>query len=212
MRIENHLLWDDADDVRHDLQDRPSWASGMVPRIIVIHYGVTSNIDALVAAQKHQGFFAHLSIDGFVDGTRSEYEVVQMLPFNVRGTHAGKSSYKGAVSCNGFAIGIEIANPGPLVMSGDEDEWRLKTTYGQDWSMDDAIAARHDHVPSPPSWTHWAKYSDQEIDLCVHICGLLKRAYPTIETVVGHDEIAPGRKFDPGPAFPMKWLRERTFP
>jgi N-acetylmuramoyl-L-alanine amidase len=28
---------------------------------------------------------------------------------------------------------------------------------------------------------------------------------------MGHDDISPGRKFDPGPAFPMESLRTRLF-
>ena len=35
------------------------------------------------------------------------------------------------------------------------------------------------------------------------IVAALREAYPTIQEVVGHDDISPGRKVDPGPAFPM---------
>ena len=32
-------------------------------------------------------------------------------------------------------------------------------------------------------------------------------AYPTITNILGHEEISPGRKQDPGPAFPLDKLR-----
>lgn len=41
-----------------------------------------------------------------------------------------------------------------------------------------------------------------------HLCRLLIRKYP-IDTIVGHEEISPHRKSDPGPAFPLERLRDR---
>lgn len=176
----------------------------IVPEVVVIHYGVTRNLPDLVRAQRANGYFAHLSIDGYAHkGAR--YLLHQLLPFNERGSHAGPSSYRGRDKVNGFSIGIEIANPGPLRMRNG----KLFTTWGLDWPDDEAIQARHKNG-SP--WERWATYTDQEIDILVGVIQALKIAYPSIRDVVGHDEIAPGRKSDPGPAFPMVWLREKLFP
>lgn len=172
------------------------------PEILVIHYGVVHDLPSLVAAQKARGYWAHLSIDGSAE---IGAHVVQSLPFFARGSHAGASSYRGRDSVSSFSIGLEIANPGPLIERGG----RLFTVYGKEWPREQAIEIRH-RLPTPPEWTHWATYSDQEIGICVEICNLLRDELG-IRDVVGHDEISPDRKRDPGPAFPIDWLRERTF-
>ncbi len=40
------------------------------------------------------------------------------------------------------------------------------------------------------------------------LAGALQRRYPTIEDIVGHSDIAPGRKTDPGPFF--DWVKFRN--
>lgn len=178
----------------------------ITPRVIVLHYGVTSSLPALVAAQRARGYWAHLSIDGLHEGGRSALKIHQAMAFNQMGSHAGESSYRGVGGVNAFSIGIEIANPGPLTRcSGGQ----LRTTYGAAWPEDDAIEARHPYQFAPRTWTHWARYSDQEIDILFGVVLALKAAYPSITALVGHDEISPGRKFDPGPAMQMPWLREK---
>ena len=47
-------------------------------------------------------------------------------------------------------------------------------------------------------------YTDQQYAVLIDIVTLLKREYP-VKNVVGHSDIAPGRKQDPGPYF--EWNR-----
>ena len=47
-------------------------------------------------------------------------------------------------------------------------------------------------------------YTDQQYAILSEIVSLLKREYP-VKNVVGHSEVAPGRKKDPGPYF--EWNR-----
>ncbi len=53
-------------------------------------------------------------------------------------------------------------------------------------------------------------YSDPQYDVLVAVCDALLKHYPALspERIVGHCDIAPGRKTDPGPAF--DWSRFRT--
>lgn len=64
-------------------------------------------------------------------------------------------------------------------------------------------------------WNRWAigiellgdgtiyNYSNSQYESLVDLCKMLIKKYPTIHTrcIYGHEEIAPGRKDDPGPLF-----------
>jgi len=199
----------------------------IVPRVIVAHYAVTSSLSATVAAQAQSGYRAHLSIDGYVDNDRDgepdnqeedidvkqvtsgnrKMVVSQLVNFKCRGAHAGESIFAGEHGVNNFSIGIEIANPGPLV----EKNGKLYTVYGKKWPKKDALPAVHSFKFAPGAWKHWAKYTQEEVEAFIKIARLLVSEYDTITSIVGHDEISPGRKFDPGPAFPMEEIRRAVF-
>jgi N-acetylmuramoyl-L-alanine amidase len=169
------------------------------PRLVVCHYAVTESARATAAVLKDREYVScHVTID-------STGRVIQMVPFNRRANHAGASTYDGLSDVGAFSIGIEISNPGPLFKQADGS---LRTSYGKRWDGG-FVEAKHKNGRCP--WEFWAEYSQVELDLCAHICALLKHTYGIVD-VVGHDDIAPFRKTDPGPAFPMDWLRETIFP
>ena len=57
--------------------------------------------------------------------------------------------------------------------------------------------------------TCWHRYPEMQRQVVDELCGLLMAAYG-IARILGHEEIAPGRKNDPGPAFPLDELRRLT--
>lgn len=111
MRVVDHRLELEARD-NVDLRHIRQIGAPITPEVIVFHYAVTHNLDMTVAAQRARDYWAHVSVDGWADGG-ARYRVTQALPFNQRGSHAGKSSWRGRAAVSGFSIGIEIANPGP---------------------------------------------------------------------------------------------------
>jgi AmpD protein len=54
-------------------------------------------------------------------------------------------------------------------------------------------------------------YEPAQYDTLVEVVRALRRAYPSLRNaaIVGHSDIAPGRKTDPGPAFDWLWLQRR---
>ena len=52
-----------------------------------------------------------------------------------------------------------------------------------------------------------APYEDAQYQLLIPICSALRRCYG-ITALVGHSDIAPGRKTDPGPAFDWERFRQ----
>lgn len=202
MRIENHRLVGVTEDFKPEFQLDEQ--GGFLPKeglIGVVHYAVAPSAGATAAVLRAREFVScHLSID-------STGRIIQQVPFNRVAWHAGASSYKGRPDCNKFALGIEIGNPGPLVKQTDGS---FKTSYGTPWKGG-VVEAWHKNDVAHRGWRHWAEYSPTEIDLVVHICELWRREYG-ITDVVGHDEIAPGRKSDPGPAFPIDFVRATIFP
>lgn len=55
--------------------------------------------------------------------------------------------------------------------------------------------------------TDTSGYSDNQYSALIGVAGLLMSEYPALsaDRIVGHSDIAPGRKTDPGPGF--DWLR-----
>ncbi len=57
---------------------------------------------------------------------------------------------------------------------------------------------------------YWHAYTPDQIVIVRDICSMLCKAYP-IEFILGHEEISPMRKVDPGPAFPLDEMRDAIF-
>lgn len=172
------------------------------PLGIIFHYAVTDSLHATLAAQRARDYWAHVSVDGWCHAGTAELRITQALPCNVSGRHAGASEWRGLRGLNGCTIGVEIANPGPLVR--DEDGV-LRTTYGRAWDESDALETGP--LPGyPRHWTHWARYSTEEMAACLLIALAAVDAYPSLRFAAGHQHVSPGRKFDPGPAFRWDWL------
>ncbi len=167
-----------------------------LPDSIVIHYtaGSSAASSAKYLSRDNVKASAHLVIG-------REGEIYQLVPFDTIAWHAGKSSYGSRTWLNKYSIGIELDNAGVLTKVGNE----YQAWFGTKYPAEEVLYATHRNETFP---RYWKTYTDKQIESCRQVCRLLIDKFG-ITTIVGHEEIAPGRKQDPGPAFPLDKFREK---
>jgi N-acetylmuramoyl-L-alanine amidase len=195
MKIENHLL---TDCEHQDSPNRGGKFAAGGPDSIIIHYTAGSSAESSIRTLCNPDIQASAHLVVGRDGA-----VTQLIPFDTIAWHAGRSSYQGRVGFNKYSIGIEIDNAGRLSKSGS----KFVSWFGRKYEADDVVEAKHRNESKSD---YWHAYSEEQISAVSEICEALIRNYP-IDTILGHEEIAPKRKSDPGPAFPLDKLREHMF-
>lgn len=201
MRVIDHtLLTAGGNPVRFEAT--PNGSGPVSPRFLVIHYTGGRDLESSVAwlKQERARASAHLVIGR--DG-----EIVQMAAFNRKTWHAGRSSWKGVNGLNACSIGIELDNAGELSRT-QGGGWRA--WFGETYTADEVLTARHKHDGPAAEASGWHVFPGAQLEALMTAAAALQDAY-RFEAVLGHDDIAPGRKRDPGPAFPMEALRARLF-
>lgn len=192
MVIKNHIV----QNVKFD--KLPHGPETIQPKYIVIHYSAGGSLQGSIDYLKSAGLSYHLLVDR--DG-----KIVQGVPLNRRAWHSGTSNWKGLEDLNSHAIGICAANYGYLK---SQNGAFYNTNPHQDpitpiFESNQVMVAPHKNG-SPSEGYGWELYPRQQIDAIKQLCQLVLGSYTTIKDIIGHDDIAIGRKTDPGPAFPMK--------
>lgn len=123
--------------------------------------------------------------------------IVQMVAFNRRAWHAGICRWGDIEGLNAYAIGIELDNAGRLQRRGD-GAW-VHPASGRVLPASEVIEAQHKAEARPAGWH---AYTKAQLRAAAAAARALHDRYGFID-VLSHDDIAPGRKVDPGPAFPM---------
>ncbi len=205
MQVINHrLTGDNVDFVEATSYSRNST---MVPDSIIVHYtaGPSGSSTVRLFSSKDAKLSAHLVV-------AEDGKVTQMVPFNKVAYHAGTSEYDGRKSFNNFSIGIEISNPGYLTKNtkgtGYLTWWEANKDVPKPVAKEMIFEGIHRNAVTKNRF--WYKYTDEQIQAVKDICEAIYAAYQ-IKYILGHEEIAPGRKADPGPAFPLDELRNEIF-
>ncbi len=195
LRIENHKLV--GDQVSH--RDTPNRGGAMAPSYLVLHYtagrSLESSVESLCTRKPQGNASAHLVLGR--DG-----RIVQLAPFNIVTWHAGVSQWAGLVGLNSHSIGVEMDNAGLLKRVGSQYQAWFGKAYPEDEIL---LAAHRNGGPVSP----WHSYSEVQIERAIELAGLLVEQCG-LKDVLGHEDIAPGRKSDPGPAFPLAALKSRV--
>ncbi len=153
-------------------------------RMLVLHYTalpLMESLSSLTDTQRSNPVSAHYLVpDASVNGWR--FRIYQLVPEGERAWHAGVSYWQGDRMLNASSIGIEIVNLGfPL-----EDE---------------AV---------PLNVRRWYAYPDAQITAVGQLAANIVAHHKICPyKVVGHADVAPGRKYDPGPLFPWQKLYEQ---
>lgn len=155
--------------------------------LIVIHYTAGGSVESAVSTftDPAKQVSAH-----FIIGRNGA--VTQLVPLDTVAWHAGASSWRGSTNVNNRSIGIELVN------------WGLLTHENGIWCSWSKTKVPDSQVKVVGGY-HWQTYTESQIKACIDVVRYIQKVYPNCE-IVGHSQISPGRKQDPGPAFPMERL------
>jgi N-acetyl-anhydromuramyl-L-alanine amidase AmpD len=192
------------------------------PTVIMIHFTAgPGNADRSIKAMNDRGVSAHLIV-GRSGG------LWQCVPFTRIAFHAGFGAWGGyRNNMNDHSIGIETCNLGPLWRTRQKqlvDSYGIERTdratepkaHKNARSLDlkklfgeeayNRIVAKGVEKPDLAN-CEWEVFPDEQLDALQRVCSLLVTRYPSIRHIIGHDDYAPDRKIDPGPALDMeRWL------
>ena len=153
-------------------------------RFIILHYTALDDENSIKVLTE-QEVSAH-----FLITTRDEEPIYNLVPEDKRAWHAGESEWKSSKNLNDSSIGIEIVNLGL-------NEDILPDT---DTGVERALKNQYRQAP----------YTEEQIKKIAILVKYLSEKYEIApENILGHSDVAPQRKLDPGPMFPWKELYDK---
>lgn len=193
MQIYNHLLHVD-NGKQYSLNLSPNQGGKLQHEYLVLHYTATPDASSAIKVLSNPSSkaSAHIVID-------RNGKITQLVPFDTIAWHAGKSIWQGHRGLNRYSIGVELENAGQLIKKNDY--WTA--WWGGKYNNKDVIEATHKNGGKVYGWH---KYTEEQIEQAVKLSRLFIQEYE-IKDILGHEDIAPGLKNDPGPAFPMAQFR-----
>ena len=163
-------------------------------RYLVIHHTTIDFKTSVDVLTREHGVSSHYLIPETKDPSypSKKLEVVQLVDEKDRAWHAGRSYWQGQHNLNDQSIGIELVYLAPC---GKAEQ---PLTY-QTRLNSNAMANNICFYPD---------FDDQQIELLIDLVkGILKRNPEISPTkIVGHADITPDRRIDPGPRFPWQRL------
>lgn len=196
MEIRNHRLYLESGSLANFVETK-NFGKVIQPIYIVFHYtaGTTASGAIEWFKKPESQASAHFVIDRNGD-------VTQMVPTNRRAWHAGASKWGNLEDLNTYSVGIEIVNAGKLNRRADGRwiNWSKSVI-----SESDVTVATHKNENSASGWH---EYTEEQIASAIALGAAIAVRYAIVD-VLGHDDIAPNRKVDPGPMFPMSSIQSR---
>lgn len=195
MKVENGILYPDSADERIRFEGTSNHGGTVMPVFLVVHYTAGNTVDSAVSWFKkvEAKASAHFVIGG--DG-----HVVQMVELNKVAWHAGQSAWGNIKGLNRYSIGIELVNAGKLHRRADS-KW---VNWSNAIIPDDQVGeAQHKNESASAGWQI---YPEAQLNAAIKVAQCLNSLH-NYQDILGHDDIAPHRKTDPGPLFPLNSFR-----
>lgn len=149
-------------------------------KTIVLHYTVSDNERSIKTLTTGQVSAHYLILD------RHDDKIYSLVDESERAWHAGDSGFAGRTILNDTSIGIEIVNGG------------IKPEY-RGALKDDTL----DYHP----YEHYVAFDELQIKKVAELVQDIAKRYDIPpKNIVGHADIAPSRKIDPGAKFPWQRL------
>jgi len=121
-------------------------------------------------------------------------KVYQLVPEEGRAWHAGASYWAGRTALNDMSVGIEIVN--------------------QTYCRNAAQPASASEAGQPPARIcFFPDFPESQLAMVIDLLKGITERHPEVKPtdIVGHSDIAPQRKIDPGPRFPWQRLYKLGF-
>ena len=167
---------------RFVIDDYTYHATGKSQRIkfIILHYTVGDNERSLKQLTEGNVSAHYLILNN------DDHKIYNLVPDHERAWHAGAGSFAGRTVLNDTSIGIEIVN------DGIAPQYREALKNG-------AL----DYHPAE----HYVEFSESQIKKVAQLVQDLAKKYHIAPTnIIGHSDMAPSRKIDPGAKFPWQRL------
>ncbi len=161
-------------------------------KFLVMHYTAINyedSVNELVKGNVSSHYLIPESND--ISYPDDELKILQLVKEKSRAWHAGNSFWQGREDVNDQSIGIEIVNV-PKCKSAERD--------------DDSSKSKS--VEFAQQLCFYPDYDPKQIQLLIELSLDILKRNPDISPtqVIGHSDIAPTRKNDPGPRFPWFML------
>lgn len=161
---------------------------------LILHFTALNYQRSMWALKDSGGVSSHYLIPQLTDNTYpdSQLKIIQLVEEDQRAWHAGVSFWDGRKNLNDTSIGIEVVN-----VPSCQHNPVVKHTHGGEYGAHKDCAFPY--------------FEKDQIDLLVKLAkGILSR-HPDIDPtrIIGHSDVSPSRKNDPGPRFPWYQLYQQ---
>ena len=149
-------------------------------KTIVLHYTVSDNERSIKTLTTGNVSAHYLILD------KNDDKIYNLVPESERAWHAGDGGFAGRTILNDTSIGIEIVN------AGIKPEYRDALKNGD-----------MDYHP----YEHYVAFDELQIKKVAQLVQDIARRYDiSPKNIIGHADMAPSRKIDPGAKFPWERL------